>query len=243
MARIRTIKPDFWTDEKVVELDFADRLLFIGMWNFADDQGYLDFSLKRVKMQVFPGDDVDVSRGLQRLHELGLIRLYSSPEGFVIHLINWEKHQRVSNPSRARFVQGDLRECTWEDATLASSLEPSRVLGKGREGKGRTTLSDESDTIVDRFDEFYRLYPRKEAKVDARKAWAQVTKKVDPQTIIDGLAAYSFGPDKKFHPLPASWLRGQRWEDEGTNLRHLPRPAAGYTGPVVWDESRAPWNL
>ena len=40
MARIRTIKPEFWTDEKVVTLPFEARLLFIGMWNFCDDEGY-----------------------------------------------------------------------------------------------------------------------------------------------------------------------------------------------------------
>ena len=39
MARIRTVKPDIWTDEKFVELSPLARLLFIGLWNFADDEG------------------------------------------------------------------------------------------------------------------------------------------------------------------------------------------------------------
>jgi hypothetical protein len=41
MARIRTIKPEFWTDEKIVECSFEARLMFIGMFNFADDKGNL----------------------------------------------------------------------------------------------------------------------------------------------------------------------------------------------------------
>jgi hypothetical protein len=45
MARIRTIKPEFWTDEKVVECSFEARLMFIGMFNFADDKGNLVRSL------------------------------------------------------------------------------------------------------------------------------------------------------------------------------------------------------
>lgn len=53
MARIRTVKPEFWTDEKVVECSISARLLFIGLFNFADDKGCLERSPKRIKMQVF----------------------------------------------------------------------------------------------------------------------------------------------------------------------------------------------
>lgn len=86
----------------------------------------------------------------------------------------------------------------------------------------------------DRFDEFYRQYPRKEAKAEARKAWRQVTRDVDPQIIIDGLAAFAFKPDRQFQPLPASWLRGRRWEDETSALpmydvNKIPEPGAGWS--------------
>ena len=39
MTRIRTIKPEFWEDEKLANFSFAARLFFIGLWNIADDQG------------------------------------------------------------------------------------------------------------------------------------------------------------------------------------------------------------
>jgi hypothetical protein len=56
VARIRTIKPDFWTNEKVLSIKPLTRLLFIGMWNFADDYGRLDFSPISIKAKVFPND-------------------------------------------------------------------------------------------------------------------------------------------------------------------------------------------
>ena len=59
MSRIRTIKPDFWTDEKIVQLPFEARLFFIGMWNFADDEGYLSDQPDRIKLQVLPADEID----------------------------------------------------------------------------------------------------------------------------------------------------------------------------------------
>ncbi|STV36571.1 primosomal protein I [Klebsiella pneumoniae] len=48
MARIRTVKPEFWTDEKVVECSIPARLLFIGLFNFANDNGMPERSPKTV---------------------------------------------------------------------------------------------------------------------------------------------------------------------------------------------------
>jgi hypothetical protein len=49
MARIRTVKPEFWTSEQVMELSPLARLAFIGMWNFCDDAGVHTASAKRLK--------------------------------------------------------------------------------------------------------------------------------------------------------------------------------------------------
>ena len=59
MARIRTVKPEFWTSEQIVECDPVARLLFIGMWNFADDHGVLPYAPMTFKIQVFPGSAFD----------------------------------------------------------------------------------------------------------------------------------------------------------------------------------------
>ncbi|WP_457105939.1 hypothetical protein [Methylobacterium sp. P5_C11] len=79
MARIRTIKPEFWTSEQVMECAPLARLLFIGLWNFCDDAGRMALSPKRIKAQILPSDDVtssDVLGMLQELSANGLIRIY-----------------------------------------------------------------------------------------------------------------------------------------------------------------------
>ncbi len=129
MARIRTVKPEFWVDDKVVELDPWARLLFIGMWNFADDQGYIDFSPKRIKMQVFPGDTVDVVPLIDELLKQGLIRSYMSPIGPVLHVANWARHQRVDHAAKRRF-----------DPVLLSPFDPHDPSGSSREAE-RCTCS------------------------------------------------------------------------------------------------------
>ncbi|MCH5332006.1 MAG: hypothetical protein J1E33_06340, partial [Alistipes sp.] len=57
MARIRTIKPEFFLDEKVGNLPIQARLLFIGLWCHADDNGVLRGNAAYIKAQVFPYDD------------------------------------------------------------------------------------------------------------------------------------------------------------------------------------------
>ena len=56
MARIRSIKPEFWSSGQVLECSPIARLLFLGMLNFADDEGRLPFSAKSIKAQIFPAD-------------------------------------------------------------------------------------------------------------------------------------------------------------------------------------------
>lgn len=224
MARIRSIKPDFWTDEKIVELDFVDRLLFIGLWNFADDQGFIDYSPKRIKMQVFPGDNVDVRESLARLHSLGLLGVYEACGAVILHVTGWERHQRVSNPAKPRFDVSDLHvldALPESSAVLASPSEPSRLLGKGREGKGSNTSSPAAAGDGSRdsgFDDFWGDYPRKVGKDAARKAWKRaVTRAESPDAIRAGLRKHLpalKSTEVRFQPHPATWLNEGRWQDE-----------------------------
>src|SRR4051812_45382437 len=56
MARIRTIKPTFWKDQKDVRLNPDVRLMFIGLWNLADDEGVVCADPCIIKSELFPYD-------------------------------------------------------------------------------------------------------------------------------------------------------------------------------------------
>ena len=68
------------------------------------------------------------------------------------------------------------------------------------------------------FDDFWTLFPRREAKKDAAKAWTQI----NPADYVPILVAivewrkiwYAQMRDSRMIPLPATWLRGERWTDE-----------------------------
>ena len=101
MARIRTIKPEYWSNEKVMSCTRNSRLLFIGIWNFADDAGRCPDSAKTFKAQIFPGDD-DVNSEMVRgmLDELsgnGLLLKYEVDGRAYVQVIGWN-HQRIDKP-------------------------------------------------------------------------------------------------------------------------------------------------
>ncbi|WP_236530688.1 DnaT-like ssDNA-binding domain-containing protein [Pseudomonas syringae] len=97
MARIRTIKPEFWSSEQVMESRPLARLLFIGLWNFCDDGGNHPLAPRTIKALVFPGDDITteaVSELLGELEGSGLTRSYTVDGKLYLHVNGW-KHQKI----------------------------------------------------------------------------------------------------------------------------------------------------
>lgn len=101
MARARNIKPSFFKNETLVELPFEHRLLFVGLWTLADRDGKLEDRPKRIKMEVFPADDVNVEAGLSLLEESGFIERYEADGVKVIVINNFAKHQSPHHTEKA----------------------------------------------------------------------------------------------------------------------------------------------
>jgi hypothetical protein len=101
MARIRTIKPEFWANEKVMNCSRGSRLLFIGLWNFADDTGRLRDSAKSIRAHIFPGDDdinSEIVRGMiDELSGNGLVLKYEVNGEAYLEISGWN-HQRIDKP-------------------------------------------------------------------------------------------------------------------------------------------------
>ncbi len=149
MARIRTVKPEFWTDEKVVECSIPARLLFIGLFNFANDMGCLERSPKRLKMQIFPADALDCEPLIQELITHGLLTEYSVNDVCYLQIKGFLKHQKINRPSASKiplppeFTESkagkEEKRAPNQGGLSEDSVNPHGGLtdGKGREGKGK----------------------------------------------------------------------------------------------------------
>lgn len=105
MARHRTVKPDFWTSEQVMECSPITRLMFIGMWNYADDHGRIPLSPKAIKAQIFPNDQItpDTIRGMiDELSSNGLLLPYVVDGKEYLFVTGWH-HQKIDKPQKAKY--------------------------------------------------------------------------------------------------------------------------------------------
>lgn len=74
MARIRSIKPEFWADEKLSPLDPITRLVFLGLISMADDAGRLVDNVKQIDALVFPETSDSARESLATLSRIGRIQ-------------------------------------------------------------------------------------------------------------------------------------------------------------------------
>lgn len=105
MARIRTIKPEFWTDEDMAELSEPACLLAIGLLNYADDEGYFNANPKLIKAAVFPirEPSVPIPVLIQELSSCGYLSMFSTSDGKQFGAItNFLKHQVVNKPKESK---------------------------------------------------------------------------------------------------------------------------------------------
>jgi hypothetical protein len=84
------------------------------------------------------------------------------------------------------------------------------------ESQGTKTLVAGS-SLVEQFDAFWAVYPKKAGKGAARKAWERAVKKTPPALIIAGARRYAAqvaNADPKFTKYPQGWLNDERWTDD-----------------------------
>ena len=128
MPRARNIKPGFFKNDELAEIDMCGRLLFIGLWTLADREGRIADRPKRIKAELFPYDDVDVDKLLGDLQEHGFIRRYTAQGVKCIQVVNFLKHQ---NPHKNE-VESELPAEEMNDSTQ----QGEDVSGTNREISG-----------------------------------------------------------------------------------------------------------
>lgn len=140
MARIRTIKPEFWTDEKVGELKRDERLLFLGLLNLADDEGVLKATPAFIKGQIFAYDEdltiAEVRAWLEVLSDKKMLVPfeYNGEKFFLIR--TFKSHQKINRPTPSKIPLNVLESILNADSrrTHVQFSEDSLGEGKGKEG-------------------------------------------------------------------------------------------------------------
>jgi len=251
-VRIRAIKPEFWRSTDISDLEIQDRLLFIGLWSYVDDNGVGVFDVAIITAELFAHDlsrePIEtlsrVSTGCERLSSEGLITLYKAENRDYLFITNWEAHQRVNNPNKPRFPRPDAENAT----LLRSDVDPKENLppGTGEQGNRGTGESIVQPPAVEPdtpprnnypkdFETFWSVYPRRESKKDAHTAFKAAKKRAPLEQIMQGAERYRNDPNREqqFTKLPATWLRADGWEDDPLPPRQPNRQQTTQSTPTA----------
>ncbi len=110
MARIRTIKPEFFDHvglfDAEQETGLPIRLAYIGLWTQADREGRFIYEPRRLKARVLPYDDVDFSRVLDALATRGFIQIYIVDGKKYAWIPSWHLHQSINNKEKDSSLPG-----------------------------------------------------------------------------------------------------------------------------------------
>ena len=140
MARIRTIKPEFFTSEDIVSLSPLSRLLYVALWCEADREGRLVWRPRTFKLRYLPADNCDAGALCQELIDGGLVVLYGDD---LAYIPSFARHQHL-NPreSASTLPEPDAKTSRKARKPIASArvVDASARVDDaqgGREGKGK----------------------------------------------------------------------------------------------------------
>jgi len=141
MPRIRTVKPEFWTDGVMISLPYEARLFYIGMWNFACDRGHMADDPLGLKLKVMPADPVDGAVLVQQLVDAGRVERLILPDGRSYLVIpRFGDHQRIDTRWNSRCpvcTHLDSPDLAQTHASFGETRRDSHKLAPGEEGRGR----------------------------------------------------------------------------------------------------------
>lgn len=244
MARIRTIKPEFWRSPDIMQLDHFQRLLYIGLWNLADDEGRGEYNAAAIAADLFlseyslnpHGVLTQVETAFTEYSNSGMVRLYRVKNRQYFEIINWLDHQRINRPSASKFPAYDQREqeihapLTEDSLNAHGALTVGKEQGTGNREQGVKDLSDSDESndtpkpkriqYTPEFEDWWRRFPKRTgSKKNAFTQFKSALNRIPLEELnaaTDRLAAFVRAGHKEvqFVKDGERWLKEDRWEEE-----------------------------
>lgn len=216
MARIRTIKPEFFTNAKVLKLTPLARLFYVSLWCEADRLGRLKWDAETLKYRYLPKDDVEVEDLGAELVKAKLIRLYAINGDTYADIPGFIEHQVINN----RESESSIPPYSDDACVTRESGDTDAAYGKeGRKGKEGTTPIVPKGTVYPQdFESFWTLYPHKVGKDAALNAWKKRQKLGDLPSLpllTEAIGRYiDTKPIERDYCNPSTWINQGRWLDQ-----------------------------
>lgn len=245
MSRCRSIKPGLWLNEDLAEVSIPARYLFPALWCLADKDGRLEYRPKKIKIEVYPYDEIDIISLIAELHGKKFISVYENEGCFFIQINNFIKHQNphpkeksnnYPEPVNICNYDGNLKQFNFTACNVilpfpSSSLVSSPLdLGCGEKicasDDGAFFLTAKKKKLsgkkLEWFESFWVAFDFKHGKAAAADSWLVIPAMDEAlvENIIAGAhrEAATRGDKPKW---AQGWLTERRWEDEHRSTPRL----------------------
>lgn len=205
--RRRVIDPAFWSDSKITELSFNARLLYIGLWQYADDEGLFLEDLKNIKMTLFPDQCFPLEECYGELRDAGFFRFGGLTDDSVrtqtrvkvAEIRHFKDHQTINRPTPSK-----LRErTTFNDDSLSThsqvKLSKEKIGDSVNDHSQSHTEPDKQPPHVDVSSPKKKSKPSRAVPLELQPAVSKIIGRIndlagtnyrpDSQMVIQGLVA------------------------------------------------------
>jgi hypothetical protein len=189
-------------DEWLLDLDISDRAvrLYAVLARYADSETHKAYPSRDTLAKRLRCSTKSVDRAAQELVDSGAMTKQHRHNSSIVYTLQVVQGGGHHSPGGSTRVSRGVD--TGVELTRTTELEPFEL----------EPLND----IVQAFNDFWNIYPRKQGKGKAKEAFIKASKLADVELILQGAERYATDrnlPDPKFIPLPATWLNQERWDD------------------------------
>lgn len=130
MARKRMIDPNIWQSEDFSKLSTLGKLVFIGLFSLADDEGRGRCNPVYLKSTLFPYEEgirsADIDKTLSEISSNMSVIFYSYDGSSYYSLLSWNTFQKIDRPSESKILEYD--ENTMKRLFDEHSTKPRRTI-------------------------------------------------------------------------------------------------------------------
>lgn len=250
MARIRSVHPSLFTDESWVSCSPLARILYIGLWTDADDQGLFEWKPLQIKMRLLPGDMAEAGGLLAELEAVNLIQSYETGGARYGAIRDFRKFQRPQKPNAIHPITEIIAEYVClpaidpepvSDQSTTNPVNPPQMEdggGRGEETAKSNDLSVTHEREAD-FEAWWKAYPGATAKPKAKAAYLAAISVIGSPDAAEILAAglertkasLRWANPTYTRPNPVTWLTDAGWLDVPDGVAPAPGtgPPAGFS--------------
>lgn len=138
--RIRSIKPEFWTSYAVAALPEPTALLFVGLWNYVQDNGVGRDDALLIKAALYALREeihaADVTSRMDDLEQVGLIHRYASGDVALFYVVGWDEHQVIRKASRCKYQRPSTPPVQKKSALVPETSGLEQGAGSREQGDG-----------------------------------------------------------------------------------------------------------